>query len=113
MSELQIEIEAPSAFLAFELFSYQNSLSSETPPVTLPDGSTVAYAGTLDRRSFDFPSIVHALATLGGEVSVGLLTNWLYDKLKGKPVKLRINRREVEITPEKIRILVEEIEREG
>ncbi len=44
---------------------------------------------------------------------LALVTNWLYDKLKSKPAKLRINRREVEIIPEKIRIVIEEIEREG
>jgi hypothetical protein len=40
------------------------------------------------------------------------LAAWLYDKLKGRKAKLRINRTEVQIQPDRIRIAIEQIEKE-
>lgn len=111
--QFQIEVETFDFRVAFEMFESRTGLSSKTSRIILADGSTVAYAGTYERRGLNFPSIVHAGVDLAGTVGVGLFTNWLYDKLKGKPAKLRINRQEVEITPERIRIVIEQIEREG
>jgi hypothetical protein len=46
-------------------------------------------------------------------IGAGVVSNWLYAKLKGRPAKLRINRTEVEIEPTKIRLMIEQIEKEG
>ena len=58
------------------------------------------------------------LVTLAGTVAVNIFSSWLYDKLKSDKVtqhmgvkKVRINRVEVEITPEAItRVMTEAIE---
>jgi hypothetical protein len=111
--QLEVEIETHDRMLEFEMFEATSGLSAESSRVTFSDGSTVAYGGTMVRKAVGFPAIVHVAVELATAVGTGLVTNWLYDKLKSKPAKLRINRREVEITPEKIRIVIEEIEREG
>jgi hypothetical protein len=46
-------------------------------------------------------------------VGLNVLSSWLYDKLKGRADKLRINRTEVEIEPDKIRVVVEQIEKDS
>lgn len=111
--QLQVEIETHDRLLEFEMFNATTELSAETSRVTFPDGSTVAYGGTYVRKAFGFPAIIHVVVFVASGVGLNLASSWLYDKLKGKPAKLRINRQEVEITPEKIRIVIEEIEREG
>lgn len=111
--QLQIEIETHDRELEFEMFEATPGLSTETSRVTFSDGSTAVYGGTLVRKAVGFPAIVHVGIDMASAVGTGLVSSWLYDKLKGKPAKLRINRCEVEITPDKIRIVIEEIEREG
>ena len=79
----------------------------------MADGSTVAYKGTLERKAIDFPAIIHAVGHVATDVGISLFSSWLYDKIKGRATKLKINRQEVEITPERIRIVIETIEKEG
>lgn len=67
--------------------------------------------GTLVRKAVGIPEVTHAAIELATAVGTGVVGNWLYAKLKGRDAKLRINRTEVEIEPNKIRIVIEQIER--
>jgi hypothetical protein len=59
------------------------------------------------------PYVFNLVAGLVSGVGVNLLSNWLYDKLRGRADVLRINRTEVEIDRDKIRVVIEKIERNG
>ena|ERR1700733_2588694 len=110
MSRLNIEIVTTDRELESEIFK-SSSLSKGETGVTLSDGSTVTYEGTLAKRSIGIPDVTHAVIELATAVGTGVVSNWLYGKLKGRDAKLRINRTEVEIEPNKIRIVIEQIER--
>lgn len=108
---LNIEIESAERSLAFDLFE-TSQLAADDTRLTLGDGSTITYAGTLMRKAADMPELTRLVIDCVTAVGTGLVANWLYDKLKGRPAKLRINRTEVEITRDKIRIVVEQLENE-
>jgi hypothetical protein len=109
---LNIEIETADRELEARIFETSSFSAGETR-ITLSDGSTVTYAGTLVRKSIGIPDVTHLVIELATGVGTGVVGNWLYGKLKGRPAKLRVNRTEVEIEPNKIRIVIEQIEREG
>ncbi len=108
---LNIEIETDDRELLFEVFDTK-SLDSETQAV-LADGTIVRLGSMEIRKAYGVPEIAHLAIHLADGVGTGLASAWLYDRLMGKKAKLRINRKEVEITKESIRIVTEEIEREG
>jgi hypothetical protein len=108
---LDIEIETDERLFEHELFESENLERGQQ--LTLSDGTTVTYNGTLMRKAVGFSPIVKLAVDLASAIGTGVASSWLYDKLKGKPAKLRINRKEIELTPERIRIVIEEIEREG
>jgi hypothetical protein len=109
---LDIEIETDDRDFSHELFETQ-SLSAGESQVSLADGSTVIYSGSAMRKAMNAPEVIRAVVEVALGVGTSVAGSWLYDKLKGKPAKLRINRKEVEITAESIRVVIEEIEREG
>ena len=59
---------------------------------------------------FEAPATV--LVTFGATVAMNLFSAWLYDRLKsGRVTRIRINRTEVEVTPEAItRVIIESID---
>ena len=109
---LNIEIEIAFGEVETELFETSSFSAGETR-VTLSDGSTATYLGTLAKRSVGIPDVTHVAIELASAVAAGIVSNWLYDKLKHRPAKLRINRTEVEIELDKIRVVIEQIEKEG
>jgi hypothetical protein len=48
-------------------------------------------------RAGEFAEVVGLLIQWGGSVGAGIITNWLYDKLKDKKVSILINGRRTEI----------------
>ena len=110
---LTIEIETTQRGLETEIFETSNP-SAHDLSLTLSDGSVIAFRETLIRKSFETSEVIKFTAELAGAVGTNIFASCLlYDKIKGKPAKLRINRKEVEITPDRIRIVIEEIEKEG
>jgi hypothetical protein len=109
---LKIEIETTERGLEVELFETTSFAAGETS-IRLPDGSTVLYEGALIKKSFESSEILHLTINLAESVGIGVIANWLYAKLKRKRAKLRINRHEVEITPDRIRIVIEQIEKDN
>lgn len=106
---INIQIETTDRRLDFEMLGAE-SLSAGAP-VTILDGVTATWSTPLLTKRASEPYVFNLV--IGGVSTVGLnlVTSWLYDKLKGKPAKLRINRTEVEIEPDKIRIVIEQIEK--
>jgi hypothetical protein len=65
------------------------------------------------RKHAEEPYVFNLVIVAASTVGLNLLSSWLYDKLKDRPAKLRISRTEVEIEPNKIRIVIEQIEKDG
>lgn len=83
---------------------------------SIGEGISAIYQGTIIRLAVGFPDIIRVVLEIGEEVAIGigagLISAWLYDKLKERKVeKLRIERIEVRIDKGEIeRILIEKIE---
>jgi len=113
---LDLQIETADRGLDIEMLGAGHV--SPGTQISLADGSTVTWSGAPLNKIAGEPyvfNLVAALAASGAAtVAVNVLSNWLYDKLKGgRATKLRINRTEVEIEPNKIRIVIEQIEKDG
>ena len=107
---LDLQIETTDRGLDIEMLGAGHV--SPGTQISLADGSTVTWSGAPLRKVAGEPYVFNLVATLAS-VGAGVLSNWLYDMLKGRATKLRINRTEVEIAPDKIRIVIEQIERDG
>ena len=89
---------------------------SETPA---PGGARLRYEGTLFQEAAGAPEVARFILHMGGDVGVGvvsgLLSAWLYDRLKaGQATKLRIDRVDVELKQGAIeRIITERLRPRG
>jgi hypothetical protein len=108
---LDIQIETTDRRLDFEMLEADH-VSRDTR-IILSDGSTVRWAGAPLKKHAGEPYVFDLVVDLISAVGTGIVADWLYDKLKGRTAKLRINRIEVEIEPDKIRIVIEQIEKHG
>ena len=80
----------------------------------VPAGVTIDIPEVIERRGVGFETVATAILSFGSGVAAGVLANWLYEKLHGKPsTRLTINRIEVQITRDDIiRVIQEEITKE-
>ncbi len=68
--------------------------------------------GLYFREAVGFPDIIYLTFEISKGVAMALLTAWLYDKLKGRVEKLRIEGIDVQIDEGEIkRILINKIEK--
>jgi hypothetical protein len=82
--------------------------------ISLADGSTVTWSSAPLKKYAGEPYVFNLAVGLVSAVGSGVVSRWLYDKLKERPAtKLRINHTEVEIEQNKIRIVIEQIEKDG
>ena len=106
--DLSVEIETSDGNLAFDLLEGQ-SLSQKK---VIADGITVAFRGEQFSKAADLGKTLELAVSIGGQfvnnAAAGLLAAWLYDKLKGKKVVLRIERRVVQLEKDEIRKVIEE-----
>ncbi|HEY4759321.1 MAG TPA: hypothetical protein VIH42_01945 [Thermoguttaceae bacterium] len=107
--EIEIEIKNSGPALSKELFGRPAHMCIGTE-VKGPDGIALKLVSIRESRSIDYPSIFNMILTIGKDVGVGIISAWLYDKLKRRATKIYIDRVEIEITENNIkRILVEKI----
>lgn len=60
-------------------------------------------------RSFGFEGVIPIIVQFAADVGIGLLSAWLYDKLKkGKSKTMTIDFQKIEITPEAVTKFVSE-----
>ena len=107
-----IEVDTLDRQLGFDLFGPGKSLG---PGVSteLPGDATLTLERLHIRKAIAVPETLQLVLTFGGGIATGLVANWLYDKLKGKAKKVRIDRVEIQLDEGEIkRILTESIERE-
>jgi len=93
---MEIEIESSSLPLIYQLKEGNKieGVSVNIPPIP-------------ERRDLS-ENIAIAIITLAANIPIGLFTTWLYDKIKGKPAKITINRKVIDIDKGKIKRIVEE-----
>jgi hypothetical protein len=75
---------------------------------SVPGGGVITYQGTVVRKSFGVPETISLLLTVGGSVTINLISSWLYDKLKGRTTTLRIDRKEINLEKGEITRIIEE-----
>lgn len=73
-----------------------------------PEGVSVLVPPIEMTRTVGDNPIALAVISLAASVPVGVFVNWLWDKIKDKPAKITINRREVTFSKGEIRKVVEE-----
>lgn len=107
--KLQLKIETHDKRLGFDIAAVGNSLSSGTV-VEVPGGAKLEYQSTYVRKALGIPEILEFIVDASVTVDLGLLSAWLYDKVKDKPVeRIVIRRKEItEITEGNIRKALEE-----
>lgn len=106
---VQLDIETHDRRLGFDIAGVGNSLNFGTA-VDVPGGAKVVFQGAIVRKSFGIPEVLQFVLDTAVNVEIGLLSAWLYDKVKGKPVeRIIINRRVItEFTEQGIRQVLEE-----
>ena len=113
--EVSIEIETFDKKLESDLFEARRFSTGETER-TISEGISIRWDGTEFKKAVGFPDIIHISLILARDVvlpiALGVLSNWLYDKIKGKATKIKVNGVEVQIDKDEIkRILNEKIEK--
>lgn len=58
---------------------------------------TIVYDGAIFRKSFDIPNTFMFIVNIASSIGASYFANWLYEKLKNKTEKMRINGKEVNI----------------
>lgn len=107
---MQIEIEGSPRIL-FELL--ETNKVGDGDSVELPGGANIRYVSSswIEKRSLGTsaaPVFRFILSQLDG-IAIGIVSAWLYDKLKGTDVRaIRIERRTVELTRDGIQRAIEE-----
>lgn len=109
---MQLEIDIRDIRVAFDILGTPGRLTPGSQ-VNAPGGATLTFEGLVERRALDIPSVLQFVVDCSVNVELGLLAAWLYDKVKGRASRVRINRVEVEIDEGEIkRVLLEQIDRE-
>ena len=105
-SKMELEIYTHDKDLLSNILG--KSSPSRTDSVIIDVNAKLTYRGTTVRLSDGLPEIINLTLTFGGGVAAGIVANWLYEKFKGRTVKIVINKREINLDKEQIKNVVEE-----
>jgi len=106
---MEIEIHTTDRALVFDLLGTTSSLSIGDKS-EIPKGNAIlTYKGSYIQKGFGIPEIAKFSIEFGSGVAIGIISNWLYNKLKGKDIKrLIIEKREITVERNEIRKIIEE-----
>lgn len=109
--QIQLYIDTEDQKLGFDLMGTPNSLTAGTK-VEVPGNAILTLNNIIVRKAFGVPTTLEFIVTFTGGVSAGIVANWLYEKIKGRASKIRIERTELQIKKGEIeRIIVEKIKK--
>jgi hypothetical protein len=93
-------------------FLVAQDLFGSAKEISLPGGAVLRLESLLERKAFDFPSLMTLALEVPAGIAVGVVSSWLYDKLKDRRVQaMRIDRTEITFDKGEIqKILIEKIE---
>lgn len=109
---VKIEIETFDKQMSFDLFETKERLARGMK-IEIAHNISARFESIGFREAIGFPDLIHFTVTIGKDVAIGvacgIISAWLYDKLKERKVeKLKIERTEVSIDKGEIkRILME------
>jgi len=103
---MNVEIETTDQRVIFDIFGKNSASVGDV--IEIPGNAKVAYQGTEFQKVLGASSVIRLAITFATDVASELVANWLYDKIKGKSSKLRIERTEVQIDQGKIARIIEE-----
>jgi hypothetical protein len=108
---IEVEIETHDRQLEWDLLG-KPAVIREGVSNTFPDGSTLTWQPGALRKMHGAPQFIRFVLSCGKDVIVGVLSGYLYDKLKGRATVLRVDRQEIQIDKGEItRIITEHIEK--
>ena len=102
--DLQIEIATNDYNLVLDLMNAKESRVGTTNSIS----SDITLQ--LEQRLFESigtPDIINLTVSIGRDTAINLFSTWLYDKLKGKASKLKINGTAIEIGEKEINKTIE------
>ena len=107
--KIPLHIETHDRRLGFDIAVIGNSLKAGTV-LDLPGGAKLEYQGSLMRKAFGIPEVLHFILDSSVNIELSLLGAWLYNKVKDKEIeRIIINRRVItEITEQGITQVLEE-----
>ena len=109
MTKVEVEIETFDEKLLSDLFEFKEG---EWQPRLFKEGASAEYKGSEERLAVGLPSIEIIVLEIIKDLAIGVISAWLYEKIKGRAVTLRIEKTEIEIDKGEIeRILLEKIEK--
>jgi hypothetical protein len=108
---IEIEIQTYDKFLEFDLFNIaQGETLDVTKPLSLEGIGTVVIEPQIIFKSWtgqSTPEIIKFSLELLKDVSIGVVSAWLYDKLHRKDVeKIKINGEEINLEKEGINLSI-------
>jgi hypothetical protein len=109
MSELRISIETQDRRLIPELFDNPKTMGPGLT-VPVPGDAQLRMGPWVQRRAFGAPEPLELILSFGSGVASGLVANWLYAKLKGRPeTTLRIEEHQVDLEQGEIKRVITRI----
>jgi hypothetical protein len=104
MKTVILELETPGGAL------FARQIFGSAKDVSLPGGAVLTLDGVMERKAFDFPSLMTFVLTIPADIMTGVVAAWLYDTLKGRARVIRIDRTEITLDKGEIqKILTEKI----
>jgi hypothetical protein len=104
---MRVSIDTEDRRLGFDLMG-EGSVGAGSK-VSIPGNATVTLKEWRVRKGFGIPETLELVVATSAAVEAGLIANWLYDKLKGRDVKLRIEELEVEVNQGEITRVVKRV----
>ena len=104
-ARVRLSIETTDRKALFDLMGGPGSLASGAA-VSIPGDATLTFRHITGRKAFGMAETVELVLAFATGTASGLVANWLYGKLKGRGVRLRIEEQEVEIEEGEIRRVI-------
>ena len=109
--DLLLEIVTHDKNLGSEIFNTHGSFSANTK-IEIPGGAIITAKGIILKKAFGFPETLELLLSFSTGVVSGLVSSWIYEKLKGKAISIHIDRTEIQLNKNEIeKIIIEKIEK--
>jgi hypothetical protein len=77
----------------------------------IPGGGTITMRPMMARKAYGIPQYIEIILSIGSSMAAGLAGDYIYDRLtkpQGETLRIRINRREVQLNKVSITKMIEE-----
>ena len=106
IQSLQIAIQTPDKHFDFDVLGSRRISAGDS--VEVAPGARLVWQGSIGYKAFGEPSWATYLLEIAGAVPAGVIAAWLYHKLKGRALRMTIDRTEVEIEEGEIKKVIQE-----